>query len=219
MYWRGALCRRLPTEVAEEVTADAANTVNPLQAADILMCFDTFTIHRSTKSLEAQHRRLVMEIWQECAPGQLSSTSGTNSISERKSSDEFTFVTSLAFNIYYMEAFEMRTRDSASLKLKCGFRYVDDDRIYYLVQWKWHGIRISEQFKEISSLPWSWRNMVLLLNVFVSRTPDGTAVHRVYRKLTHNDSFLNFDCHCHHYLSSERLVLAIKSTRIHPAGI
>ncbi|XP_018569905.1 uncharacterized protein LOC108909916 [Anoplophora glabripennis] len=101
----------------------------------------------------------------------------------------------------YMEALEKKALESTTLKPKCWYRYVDDTFIIWphrrnnVADFLDHidGIHLDIQFTmEVD------KNAALsFLDVLVERKPDGTLGHRVYRKRTHTDKYLNAESHHH----------------------
>lgn len=115
----------------------------------------------------------------------------------------------------YMEDFETKALAAADLKPKSWFRYVDDT----FVVWS-HGRQTLEQFlvhlnsvhnniqftmevEENGSIPF--------LDVHVTRKPDGSLGHAVYRKKTHTDRYLN--ANSHHHPMQKATVLKTLTTR------
>ncbi|XP_018565476.2 uncharacterized protein LOC108906646 [Anoplophora glabripennis] len=95
----------------------------------------------------------------------------------------------------YMEAFEKKALESTTLKPKCWYRYVDDTFTIWTME-----------IEKNSALPF--------LDVLVERKPDGTLGHRVYRKPTHTDRYLNAESH-HHSAQKQGII----NTLIHRARI
>lgn len=101
----------------------------------------------------------------------------------------------------FMEAFETTALDSFHLKPKVWFRYVDDTFIIWphglqsLLEFKDHlnnqhsDIKFTMEIENNGSLPF--------LDVLVSRNPDGSIAHSVYRKPTHTDRYLHASSHHH----------------------
>ncbi|XP_018577017.1 uncharacterized protein LOC108915468 [Anoplophora glabripennis] len=118
----------------------------------------------------------------------------------------------------YMEAFEKKALESTTLKPKCWFRCVDDTFIIWpherntVADFLDHinGIHPDIQFtmavEKNAALPF--------LDVLVERKPDGTLGHRVYRKPTHTDRYLNAQSH-HHPAQKQGII----NTFIHRARI
>jgi hypothetical protein len=117
---------------------------------------------------------------------------------------------------FYMEDYEKAALESAQLKPRCWFRYVDDifviwqhgpdklkDFLHYL-----NGIHQSIHFiMETES-----EGHFPFLHLDIYRRPGGSLGHKVYRKPTHTNLYLN--AKSHHHPSNKQAVL---STLIHRA--
>ncbi|XP_018564785.1 uncharacterized protein LOC108906108 [Anoplophora glabripennis] len=117
-----------------------------------------------------------------------------------------------------MEAFEKKALESTTLKPKCWYRCVDDTFIIWP-----HGRNTAADFLVyISGIhPYIQftmeveKNAVLpFLDVLIERTQGGTLGHRVYRKPTHTDRYLNAESH-HHLAQKQGIInTLIHRTRI-----
>jgi hypothetical protein len=119
-----------------------------------------------------------------------------------------------------MEDFEKNALDSATLKPKCWFRYVDDT----FVVWQ-HGRQnldafldhLNSQHENIKfTMEIEVNGTLPFLDVLVSRkTREKKLGHTVYRKRTHTNRYLNASSHHHPaQIESVAKTLAIRSKRI-----
>jgi hypothetical protein len=117
---------------------------------------------------------------------------------------------------FYMEDYEKATLESAPLKPRCWFRYVDDAFVIWqhgpdkLKDFLHHlnGIHQSIQF----TIETESEGHLPFLGLHIYRRPDGSLRHKVYRKPTHTNLYLN--AKSYHHLSNKQAVL---STLIHRA--
>ncbi|XP_046385940.1 uncharacterized protein LOC124155816 [Ischnura elegans] len=117
---------------------------------------------------------------------------------------------------FFMEDFEEHALNSAPLRPKCFFRYVDDtfiiwphgmDTLHSFVDHmnsRHPNIRFTMETETNGELPF--------LDILIRRRGDGTLGHKVYRKPTHTDLYLNGQSH--HHPSQKNAVL---SSLIHRA--
>lgn len=101
----------------------------------------------------------------------------------------------------FMEAFESQALESAELKPKVWFRYVDDT----FIVWP-HGKQTLSVFLDhlnrqhpdiLFTMEIEQECALPFLDVLVTRKPDGRLGHSVYRKPTHTDRYLNAASHHH----------------------
>lgn len=109
----------------------------------------------------------------------------------------------------FMEAFEKEVLDSAPLKPKCWFRYIDDTFIIWphgrntLTDFLTHlnahhpDIQFTMEIESNGQLPF--------LDVLVTRLPNRELGHSVYRKPTHTNRYLN--ALSHHHPSQKQSVI------------
>jgi hypothetical protein len=116
----------------------------------------------------------------------------------------------------YMEAYEKASLESARLKPRCWFRFVDDT--FAISQ---HGPdKIEDFLHHLKSIHQSIQFIMEteseghlpFLDLDIYRRPDGSLGHEVYRKPTHTNIYLN--AKSHHHPSNKQAVL---STLIHRA--
>jgi hypothetical protein len=117
---------------------------------------------------------------------------------------------------FFMEDFEERALSTAALKPKCFFRYVDDT----FIVWS-HGLEalqsflnhMNEQHRSIKfTMEMEKDGTLPFLDILIYRKEDGSLGHRVYRKPTHTNLYLNG--RSHHHPSQRRGVI---STLLHRA--
>ncbi|XP_046400913.1 uncharacterized protein LOC124167151 [Ischnura elegans] len=118
----------------------------------------------------------------------------------------------------FMEDFEEKALQSASLRPRYFFRYVDDT----FVIWQ-HGRNTLDDFlshmnQQHPNIKFTMEeennNCIPFLDILIQRKPDGTLGHSVYRKPTHTNLYLNG--RSHHHPSQKQGVL---TTLIHRAKI
>ena len=120
---------------------------------------------------------------------------------------------------FFMESFEATALDTADMKPKCWFRYVDDT----FVIWP-HGrehlntflLHLNSLHKAIKfTMETEENNSLAFLDVKVIRNHDGTLGHSVYRKPTHTNRYLNANSH-HHPSQKQGLIktLVTRAQRI-----
>ena len=102
----------------------------------------------------------------------------------------------------FMENFEATALDTATLKPKCWYRYVDDT----FVIWPHGRENLYTFLKHINSLHNSIKftmevedknKTIAFLDIKIIRNHDGNLGHRVHRKTTHTDRYLNANSHHH----------------------
>ncbi|XP_018567608.1 uncharacterized protein LOC108908159 [Anoplophora glabripennis] len=116
-----------------------------------------------------------------------------------------------------MEAFEKKALESTTLRPKRWYRYVETFIIWphghntiadflYHINRIYPDIQFTMEIKKNAALP--------ILGVLVERKPDDTLGHRVYRKPTHKDRYLNAESH-HHPAQKQGIInTLIHRTRI-----
>ncbi|XP_021918637.1 uncharacterized protein LOC110829329 [Zootermopsis nevadensis] len=100
---------------------------------------------------------------------------------------------------FFMEHFE--EMDGATFKPLCWFRYVDD----MFVIWPLGPGKLAEFLNHLNSIHESIQftmeteknGHLPFLDIDIHRKPDGSLVHKVYRKSTHTDFYLNSNSHHH----------------------
>ncbi|XP_018568545.1 uncharacterized protein LOC108908869 [Anoplophora glabripennis] len=173
-----------------------------LQPEVILVSFDVTSIFTKVpvdEALEELHRRLIAEDKDESLMDLAKVCllpSGTISTNRRRE-QQWVQLSPVLANIH-MEAFEKKALESTTLKPKCWYRYVEDTFIIWQHRREFPG---SHQW-DTSRYPVYHgsreKNSALsFLDVLVERKPDGTLRHRVYRKTTHTDRYLNAESHHH----------------------
>ncbi|XP_046397683.1 uncharacterized protein LOC124164403 [Ischnura elegans] len=118
---------------------------------------------------------------------------------------------------FYMENFEKQALNSAPLKPKCFFRYVDDtfliwphgkdlalDLFFAHMNSQHPSIKFTMEKETNGQLPF--------LDILIQKKKDGSLGHSIYRKATHTDLYLNNQSH--HHPSQKQAVL---STLLHRA--
>ncbi|PNF15534.1 hypothetical protein B7P43_G16534 [Cryptotermes secundus] len=116
----------------------------------------------------------------------------------------------------YMEDFEERALDLAPHKPRCWFRYVDDT----FVIWSHGPDKLQDFLNHINSInqciqftmETETEGHLPFLDIDIYRRPDGSLGHRVYRKSTHTNLYLN--AASHHHPSNKQAAL---STLVHRA--
>jgi hypothetical protein len=117
---------------------------------------------------------------------------------------------------FYMEDYEKAALESAPLKPRCWFRYVDDT--FVILQ---HGPdKLKDFLHHLNSIHQSIqftmeterKGHLPFLDLDIYRRPDGSPGHKVYRKPTHINLYLNTKSY--HHSSNKQAVL---STLIHRA--
>jgi hypothetical protein len=115
---------------------------------------------------------------------------------------------------FYMEDYEKAALESAPLKPRCWFRYVDDtfviwphgpDKLKEFLHHRNsidHSIQFTMETESEGHLPF--------LDLDICRRPDGCLAHKVYRKPTHTNLYIS--AKSHHHPSKKQAVL---STLIH----
>ncbi|XP_021938281.1 uncharacterized protein LOC110838924 [Zootermopsis nevadensis] len=117
---------------------------------------------------------------------------------------------------FYMEHFEEMAVDRATFKPLCWFRYVDDT----FVIWPHGPGKLAKFLNHLNSIHESIQftmetekdGHLPFLDIDIHRKPDGSLGHKLYRKPTHTDLYLNSNSH--HHPSNKQAVL---STLVHRA--
>jgi hypothetical protein len=115
-----------------------------------------------------------------------------------------------------MEDYEKAALESASLKLRCWFRYVDDTSVI----WQHGPDKLKDFLHHLNSIHQSIQftmeteseGHLPFLDLNIYRRPDGSLGHKVYRKPTHTNLYLN--AKFNHHPSN---IQAVISTLIHRA--
>jgi hypothetical protein len=115
---------------------------------------------------------------------------------------------------FYMEDCEKAALESAPLKPRCWFRYVDDT----FVIWQHRPDKLKDFLHHLNSIHQSIQftmeteseGHLPFLDLGIYRRPDGSLRHKVYRKPTHTNLYLNAKSH-HHPFNKQ----AVLSTQIH----
>jgi hypothetical protein len=110
---------------------------------------------------------------------------------------------------FYIEDYEKAALEQAPLKPRCWFRYVDDTFVIWLhgpdklKDFLHHlkGIHQSIQF----TMETESEGHLPLLDLDIYRRPDDSLGHKVYRKPTHTNLYLN--ANSHHHPSNKKAVL------------
>jgi hypothetical protein len=111
---------------------------------------------------------------------------------------------------YYMEDYEKAALESAPLKPRCWFRYVDDTFVIWLhgsdkpkdFLHHLNGIHQSIQF----TMETESEGHLPFLDLDIYRRPDGSLRHKVYHKPIHTNLYLN--AKSHHHPSNKQAVLS-----------
>jgi hypothetical protein len=117
---------------------------------------------------------------------------------------------------FYREDYEKTELDSAQLHPRCWFRYVDDT----LVIWPHGPDKLKDFLHHLNSIHQSIQftmeteteGHLPFLDLDIYRRPDGSLEHKVHRKPTHANLYLN--AKSHHHPSNKQATL---STLIHRA--
>jgi hypothetical protein len=119
----------------------------------------------------------------------------------------------------FMDDFETKALESAPLKPRCWYRYVDDTFVIWqhgmvkLQEFLLHLNNIHEKIKFTMELESDQK--LPFLDVLVYRKHDGSLGHTVYRKATHTNRYLHATSHHHPtQIRSVANTLAIRSRRI-----
>jgi hypothetical protein len=123
---------------------------------------------------------------------------------------------SLVIANFYMEDYEKAALESAPLKPRCWFRYLDDT----FVIWQHGPDKLKEFLHHLNSIHQSIQftmeteseGHLPFLDLDIYRRPDGSLAHKVYRKPTHTNLYLNVKSH--HHPSNKQAAL---STLLHIA--
>ena len=119
----------------------------------------------------------------------------------------------------YMEDFEKKVLESAPLKPRCWYRYVDDT----FVIWQHGSEKLNEFLQHLNSVHECIQFTMELesdeklpfLDVLVYKKANGNLGHTVYRKATHTDRYLHAQSHHHPtQIRSVANTLATRSKRI-----
>jgi hypothetical protein len=102
---------------------------------------------------------------------------------------------------FYMEYFEQKALETATLKPKCWYRYVDDT----FTIWPHGAEKLSNFLQHLNSINKNIQftmetendGKLPFLDILIYKTIDGRLGHRVYRKPTHTGLYLNSRSHHH----------------------